>query len=1206
VNSRVEQAKYRASGSALLVTLLVVSLLLVMTLAFVAGVRLELRKVRAHQELHLARANARLGLELAVSTLQAAAGPDQRVTATADLAARNSAGDRIAPGKPPANDMTLDHLPKGFSALSHGTRYWTGVWVDRNPETAIHTTTPSPQLLSWLVSGNETNALAFTPDLGSTLTPGDSIIPLANNRKAVVLVSDESVGHGNSTAISFQNFGLSSPQPDDIESALDRFVIAPLVEFEGGTYAFWVGDEGVKARYNLADDSAETPGASDSALRARTAPRVAVELMTASDLAQPAPAGPLSPFSSTPDYVYDDYPFPGNRTAQAVASLEKVTSLCSAELLHFTDPASADERLRKRFHHLSPVSKGLLTNSRRGGLKQDLSLALEDPATYAAMFPTDRILPASVSPATGPKWSMIRNIHDLAGRSQEAIDLDSLTGPGISPTITELRLLFKAYPNRVSGRWEIRTSIAVGIANPYTVPLHSSGLKLQLDRVGRDPVTGAYRQLGSSWFENRTGARFAWWVWVWDHADTGRFMDKRIDSFKVFDSQSVATPNPHGFLTDPDTRFSIPAATWEPGEVKLFTLTDNSQVLGPGNGTITLNPVHNSPLESRYFNYDTGTPLPADDVPGTTQYNAWLQMSPNHDGWNGSAQTTGLSMQLSNHAATRLSVSEITSFPSYDDTNAASNTRVSDMGNDEVVLAGSIVFLLPLPHETGRVHHYTKRFPFPFRLFIDHNLRASWHPPSFFLQPRRNNPSVDDLISAFPYTGRRSGRTATYYTDGPRGPNGSWTWGGSFTGSGTTWDAFTPYHLPYRAGSGDPTWLSIAELQHVDLTADDQSTSVGHQSGLAVGNAYSPSLLPRDRAVTTRTADAYAPDRDLRFFDISYLLNATLFDGYFFSSYAGGSLGEQLPNRRFKMADPGNFFQQSTNEMPGTGPAASIFVEGAFNVNSTSHEAWAAVLASSIRVPVRDHDPGKGTPFPRSLNPGGTAEKAGHGDAKDSYTGYRRLTDSEVRELAWQIVRQVRQRGPFTSLGHFVNRFLVPASAGTGPLNPPASWGLSGALQSAIDATTLNHLPGLSSDWHRPTYDPLGDGLISPNVWPDAGTDYPALVEADNAGERPPQGNRSTGIPGILTQADMLQVLAPVLTARSDTFRIRAYGDVPGPDGTTVTRAWCEAIVQRTPGYIDPRDAPGVAPDTLSAIQNQQFGRRFEIVSFRWLQKDEI
>jgi len=110
---------------------------------------------------------------------------------------------------------------------------------------------------------------------------------------------------------------------------------------------------------------------------------------------------------------------------------------------------------------------------------------------------------------------------------------------------------------------------------------------------------------------------------------------------------------------------------------------------------------------------------------------------------------------------------------------------------------------------------------------------------------------------------------------------------------------------------------------------------------------------------------------------------------------------------------------------------------------------------------------------------------------------------------------------------------------------------------------------------------------------------------------QPEQGFRSTGIPGWVTQADVLQALGPVLSARSDTFRIRSYGEALSPDGKTVlARAWCEVIVQRTPNYVDPTNTPTQRDATLTdkvlTPMNKLFGRRFEIVSFRWLSQDEI
>ena len=52
-----------------------------------------------------------------------------------------------------------------------------------------------------------------------------------------------------------------------------------------------------------------------------------------------------------------------------------------------------------------------------------------------------------------------------------------------------------------------------------------------------------------------------------------------------------------------------------------------------------------------------------------------------------------------------------------------------------------------------------------------------------------------------------------------------------------------------------------------------------------------------------------------------------------------------------------------------------------------------------------------------------------------------------------------------------------------------------------------------------------------------------------------------------------------------------------------VARAWLEATVQRLPEFVDPTDKPTATP---ASIANQTFGRRFELVSFRWLKPEEI
>lgn len=78
---------------------------------------------------------------------------------------------------------------------------------------------------------------------------------------------------------------------------------------------------------------------------------------------------------------------------------------------------------------------------------------------------------------------------------------------------------------------------------------------------------------------------------------------------------------------------------------------------------------------------------------------------------------------------------------------------------------------------------------------------------------------------------------------------------------------------------------------------------------------------------------------------------------------------------------------------------------------------------------------------------------------------------------------------------------------------------------------------------------------------------------------------------GSPTAAQIFNVLFPQLAVRSDTFRIRAYGEALNASNPTQLQstAYCEAIVQRTPEMM---------PDGS--------GRRFVITYFRWLTPADI
>ncbi|NNM30371.1 MAG: hypothetical protein HKO57_12695, partial [Akkermansiaceae bacterium] len=220
------------------------------------------------------------------------------------------------------------------------------------------------------------------------------------------------------------------------------------------------------------------------------------------------------------------------------------------------------------------------------------------------------------------------------------------------------------------------------------------------------------------------------------------------------------------------------------------------------------------------------------------------------------------------------------------------------------------------------------------------------------------------------------------------------------------------------------------------------------------------------------------------------------------------------------------------------------------------------------------------TPFPRFLDPvaGAWTAEDSAGDDR-AWAGYRELHDREIAVLADAIVGEVKARGPFLSLADFVNRRLTNGEHGR-----------RGALQAAIDRAGLNARFGQA--YPLDNEDPLPDYRHPDHI-----------RDATRLEQTLKPKSMAWGTPGFITQGDLLQVLAPVLTARSDTFVVRAYGDATNSAGRLTARAWCEAIVQRTPVPLAP-DETGLNPRHPG--DDTDFGRRFVVTSFRWLQPGEI
>ena len=390
------------------------------------------------------------------------------------------------------------------------------------------------------------------------------------------------------------------------------------------------------------------------------------------------------------------------------------------------------------------------------------------------------------------------------------------------------------------------------------------------------------------------------------------------------------------------------------------------------------------------------------------------------------------------------------------------------------------------------------------------------------------------------------------------------------------------------------------------------------------GSMFVGGSLPVAEVPTDKTASDYVPgwpNRSTLLLDHSYLANQALFDSYFFSTVpptGTAPSGTVWPKQwlDFNNANPGVDLKDASIPLlnnritplhtNGQAPAmadlrdmdkaaSNLVLNGAFNVNSTSVDAWRALLSSlsGKNLSLWDATTETSKTFTSSelLNPISRFWSSNGGGAVNTlWSGVRALTDPQIQALATEIVLQVKRRGPFLSMADFLNRRL-----GANTLE----FSRAGCLQAAIDRTNINDSvknAGVSHTITAASITPAGTNVtIKPP--PILGN----LVDATGTA-----WNTTIGAPGYLMQQDVVQAFSPVLTARSDTFMIRTYGEVANPaTSQAVSKAWLEAVVQRLPEFVVPSD-PAETPLTSINSDNQKLGRRFKVISMRWLSPNEI
>ena len=395
----------------------------------------------------------------------------------------------------------------------------------------------------------------------------------------------------------------------------------------------------------------------------------------------------------------------------------------------------------------------------------------------------------------------------------------------------------------------------------------------------------------------------------------------------------------------------------------------------------------------------------------------------------------------------------------------------------------------------------------------------------------------------------------------------------------------TVYPL-YDSVRSETGLLSLGFLKNVNFS------QFSWQPSFAFGNSEAHTHVSRDAVRTTLGGTKY--------YDLSYLLNESLWDRFFVSTIpqvGGGGLSEAvtLPNLRNRLvanAD-GTFPDVADLRSSISGfekAAANVVVEGGFNVNSTSVDAWRMFLASHLGESVITEE---GTlsntidraPMTSKAYPLLAETAVVNTGSPEVWSALRALTAAEIDLLANAIVTEIKLRGPFLSLADFVNRRLIPNASDRNA----DFFGLKGTLQAAIDKVSTVAGSNLNEAFYQGA-----TGLNSGDE-----PDNANYSEHERGMPSSEAGTRMFGVPGYLSQADILSALGPQMTVRGDTFTVRAYGEsLMSVSGKVDAKVWCEAVVQRI--------AAPVVPGNSIVSPTGAFGRQYKIVSVRWINEGEL
>lgn len=322
----------KKGGFALVIALSLMSFVLLLILSLSILVQVEHRAAENAIHQLKARQNALLGLQIALGELQAAGGPDQRVTARADI--------------------LEEDVPNPE---------WTGVWRTFNDESDETRLWPLEDIRNWsVVEEGPRWLVSSSQGGGASLDPALSADDPANNPAIA--------GYGGSPVL---RMGVRADGADVWAGKI------PLREredgFVRGMFAWWVGDEGVKAKVNLPDHHQEiTPGMQDPDWYHRQ-----LNFLT------PAQVGWAQTELFDADNLERDHG--AARSPDDLSAVEWLRIASAGGLEVALGVRSDSDFLPKLEPDFSLHSLGVLSDVRHGGLKKDLTRGLDDqfPTTLA-------------------------------------------------------------------------------------------------------------------------------------------------------------------------------------------------------------------------------------------------------------------------------------------------------------------------------------------------------------------------------------------------------------------------------------------------------------------------------------------------------------------------------------------------------------------------------------------------------------------------------------------------------------------------------------------------------------------------------------------------------------------------------------------------------------------------------------------------------